>query len=434
LQLSGLPSGCYLSFRIFDFRIALYAMIDITMNFFSSANTSNNTVDALLDIRSGSVGAALVEYRENSTPKIHWSHRESVDFLTDHDTDRLLHMTQQALQKIIKQVREKGLPVCRQELDTQVSLGNVRCFFAAPWQVGSPQEITMTKDEKFAVDREQIELAKEKAEKLFSEDAMGKFGTESENLEQLTTAVFSIWCNGYEVTNPLGCKTDRLRIATYVSMLPSRVKKLTENKISDQLHPDKISLHSFTAAIQKTFTQVFSHPKTFLVVNVDEEMTQLLVVNSGVLMGAVSYPLGSNFLIRTLAKALNAPAADARTRLRQYQEDEANGKTQETVDRVIGKARTRWQDLLVSSLDEFSSDISVPDYAFVLANQATTDIFADFVDGVSVEKHLLSNDSFRIHAVTDELLSEHVIFDEHADHYLSMAGLVGDSSGGSITS
>jgi len=394
------------------------------MNFFSSSNTANNTVGAVIDIRSGSVGAALLSYTAEGKPHIHWSHRQSVDFLTEHDTDRLIHMTQQALEETAEKIHDEGLKKSARIHEQEVGLGSVRCFFAAPWQVGSPQEITITNEEEFTVDQKQIELAKDKAESLFSEDTISRFGTESENFKQLTTAVFSVWCNGYQLENPLGVTTDNLRVATYVSMLPDRVKQLTENNISNHLHPDKLSLHSFTAAVHKTFTQAFTHPKTFLVINIDEEMTQLLVVNSGVLMGAVSYPLGSHFLIRTLAKALDVPAADARTRLKQYQEDEAETKTQSTVNQVVDKSRDRWQELLVSSLDQFSENISIPNYAFVLSNHATSPVFADFAGDVSVKEHLLTDDTFRIHEVTDKLLTNHIKAADHVDHYLGMASLV----------
>lgn len=394
------------------------------MNFFSGSTSADNTVDVILDIRSGSVGAALFGSTDENRPHIYWSHRQSVDFLTEHDTDRLLHMTQEALEAVTKKIHKEGLAEYQKEHNKNAEIGKVHCFFAAPWQVGSPQEITITNEEPFTVDNERIELAKEKAEELFSEDTTSRFGTESENLRQLTTAVFSVWCNGYELEDPLGVKTDTLRAATYVSMLPNRVMQMTEDNISNHLHPDKVTMHSFMAAIHETFTQVFSHPKTFLVINVDEEMTQLLVVNSGVLMGSVSYPLGSHFLVRTLAKALDAPVADARSRLRQYQQDEANAQTQSKVNEVVNKARDRWQELLVSSLGEFSDDVSIPDYAFVLTNHLVSPIFADFAQDVSAQKHLLTDDSFRIHEVTDDLLTDHMTTDDHADHYLSMASMV----------
>jgi hypothetical protein len=394
------------------------------MNLFSSSTAPENTVDAVLDIRSGSVGAALLDYDENGRPEIYWSHRQPVDFLTEHDTDRLIHMTQRALDKTTEQIRKIGLKKAEKKRERETALGDVRCFFAAPWQVGSPQEITITNENPFTVDKKQLQLAKGKAESLFSEDAVSRFGTKSENLKQLTTAVFSVWCNGYKLDDPIGVRTDNMRLATYVSMLPDRVRKLTENCISNHLHPEKLSLHSFTAAVHKTFTQAFNHPKTFLVINVDEEMTQLLVVNSGVLMGAVSYPLGSHFLIRTLAKALDAPAADARSRLKQFEDDEAQAQTQSTVNDVIEKARDRWQELLVSSLEQFSENVSIPTYAFVLSNHVTSPTFADFAGDISARKHLVVSDSFRIHEVTDDLLADHTTATDHVDHYLGMASLV----------
>lgn len=393
------------------------------MNLFgSSQQSTDGGADLIFDIRSGSVGACLVT-TDGDTPEIRWSTRVSVDFLAEHDTDRLLHMTQDALRDAVNTARDEGLSVL-DDTDQTSGVRDVFCYFAAPWQVGSPQEITIENEDPFVVDTKKIQLAKEKAQRLFLDNAVNRFGADSKSLQPLTTALLSIWCNGYELDNPIGVSTDTLQASTYVSMLPERVKDLVEQTISDAFHLDRLSLHSFTASVQRAFSQTFSHPKTFLVVNVDEEMTQLLVVNSGVLMGSVSYPLGSHFLIRTLAKSLDVPAGDARSRLRQYQHEEAQAESAATISRIINESKNRWQELLVESLGEFSADVSMPSYAFVLASHATSASFADFTREAEVEEHLLTEASFRVHEVTDDLLSIHVQSkEEHTDHHLSIASL-----------
>ncbi|PSO46594.1 MAG: hypothetical protein BRC24_01170, partial [Parcubacteria group bacterium SW_4_46_8] len=88
------------------------------------------------------------------------------------------------------------------------------------------------------------------------------------------------------------------------------------------------------------------------------------------------------------------------------------------------KARNRWQELLVSSLEQFSENVSIPAYAFVLSNHVTGSTFADFASDVSARKHLVVSDSFRIHEVTDDLLADHTTSTDHVDHYLGMASLV----------
>lgn len=388
-----------------------------------AAQSSKETADLIFDIRSGSVGVCLVSAGKD-TPQIHWSKRFSVDFLSEHDTDRLLHMTKEALTKAVTAANKEGLQALKNE--TEVSdLGDIYCYFAAPWQIGSPQEITIQNESPFVVNEDRLQLAKEKAEDMFLEDALDRFSTDKENLIPLTTALLGCWCNGYRLENPHGVSTTKLRASTYISMLPQRVRETVENTISDEFHPDQISYHSFTAAIQRAFTKRFSHPKTFLVVNVDEEMTQLLIINSGVLMGSVSYPVGSHFLIRQLAKSLDVPAADARTRLRQYQEDEAEDKRHEEVEKVLKKTRDKWQELLSDSLGEFSANVSIPEYAFVLTNHDVSSSFSEFTKGVEVKDHLLREDSFRVHEVTDDLLQIHVATqEEHSDHYLSIASVI----------
>ena len=393
------------------------------MAFFSDTEQSSNQgVDVVFDIRSGSVGVCLVSADEQ-TPKIHWSDRFSVDFLAEHDTDRLLKMTKNALNKAVSTAHEDGLSEL--ESDGSNPLCNIYCYFAAPWQIGSPQEITIQDDNEFTVTQNRLELAKEKAEKMFLDDALERHGTHKENLTKLSTALLAFWCNGYRLKNPHQVGTKNLRVSTYVSMLPRRVRQVTEEVISKTFHLDRLSCHSFTAAIQRAFTKHFSHPKTFLVVNVDEEMTQLLIVNSGVLMGSVSYPVGSHFLIRQLAKKLGVPAGDAKSRLYQYQNEEAESRTAQDIERILTQTKERWQDLLVDSLGEFSADVSIPEYAFVLANHDVSGTFREFTQDVEVGQHLLRTDGFRVHEVSDDLLQIHVQSQQdHTDHYLSIAGLI----------
>lgn len=393
------------------------------MKLFSNPQQSTqHDVDLILDIRSGSVGACLVSTNKD-TPEIHWSDRFPVDFLTEHDTDRLLHMTKQALSEAVTTARDKGLQAM-ENASTSSQPGEIYCYFSAPWQIGSPQDITIEHDSSFVVNRSRLELAKEKAENVFLDNTLDNFSTNEDNLEPLTTALLGCWCNGYRLEEPNGVLTDRLKASTYVSMLPARIKSVVESTVTNTFHPGDISYHSFTSAIHRAFTKRFSHPKTFLTINVDEEMTQLLLINSGVLMGAVSYPVGSHFLIRELAESLDVPSADARSRLRQQQKNEAEEQSNQQIEEVVTKTRDKWQNLLIDTLDEFSADVSIPEYAFVLANRDVSKTFHDFVKNADVSDHILNEDSFRVHEVTDDLLQIHVTTTEdHSDHYLSIAGI-----------
>jgi translation elongation factor EF-Ts len=394
------------------------------MNFFSSSQQSyDGDVDAIFDIRSGSVGVSLVT-ADDETPKVHWSDRFAVDFLSEHDTDRLLHMTKDALTKAVSALQKDGLKAVK-KTSKSASVGKVFCYFSAPWQIGSPQEVEIEKESRFIVNENRLELAQEQAEKLFQEKALKHYDTKEDNLVPLTTALLGCWCNGYRLEKPHGVRTNKLLASTYISIIPQRLRDTIEETISQSFHPDKISYHSFTVAIHRAFTERFSHPKTFLVINVDEEMTQLLIVNSGVLMGLVSYPTGSHFLIRQLSKSLDVPIADAKTRLHQFQEKEAGSIRDNEVKQILNKTREKWQELLRDALGKFSADISIPEYAFVLANHDTSAAFREFTKGMDVSDHILRTDSFRVHEVTDDLLQIHLSTQEdHSDHYLSIASVI----------
>lgn len=398
-------------------------MIETAMNlFFSSQKSAESDVDLILDIRSGSVGACLVTTNKQ-TPEIHWSDRFSVDFLTEQDTDRLLHITKKVLSEAVTAARDEGLRTM-EGTSAGSRLGEIYCYFSAPWQTGSPQDITIEHDSSFVVNQNRLQLAKTKAENVFVEETLENFGTSEENLEPLSTALLGCWCNGYRVEEPNGVLVDRLKVSTYVSMLPTRIKSAVESTVTNTFHPDNISYHSFTAAIHRAFTKRFSHPKTFLTINVDEEMTQLLIINSGVLMGSVSYPVGSHFLIRKLTQSLDVPAADARSRLRQQQRGEAEEQNKQQIEKVVTKTRDKWQKLLTDALDEFSAEVSIPEYAFVLANHDVSKTFRDFAKNTDVSDQILTEDTFRVHEVTDDLLQIHVATTEdHSDHYLSIAGI-----------
>lgn len=404
-----------------------YDMIESVMNLFSnSQHAVDSEVDLILDIRSGGVGVCLVT-TDTETPKIHWSDRFSVDFLAEHDTDRLLHMTKRALSEAVTTARDKGFQKIK-DRSTGSQPGEIYCYFAAPWQIGSPQDITIEHDSPFEVNQDRLQLAKEKAENLFLENSLENFGTSEENLKPLTTALLGCWCNGYRLQQPKSVLTDKLKVSTYVSMVPTRIKSVVESTVTNTFHPNNITYHSFTAAIHNAFTKCFSHPKTFLIINVDEEMTQLIIVNSGVLVGSVSYPVGSHFLIRELAESLNVPAADARARLRQQQKSEADKQSNQQVEEIIARVRDKWQSLLIDTLDEFSADVSIPEYAFVLANHDVSKTFRDFVKDVDVSEHVLDKDSLRVHEVTDDLLQIHVATaEDHSDHYLSIASIMHSS-------
>lgn len=380
--------------------------------------SSDPKTKAVFDIRSGSIGAAIVVTSQESDPEVVWTHRKSISFMEEHDTNKLVNMAKRALDTAASKLQKASGKI---SWETEVPpIQDVQCFFSAPWYVGSTQTVTISKNEAFAVDKERMNLARQKAYEVFQEETIANHTKNKENLEELDETVFGVWCNGYKLNNPNRVKTNTLEVAIYISMLPTRIADVVRETVGSQFHTDRLSFSSFTAAISDLFTNVFDHPKSFLVVDAGEELTEILLVENEVLTESVSFPLGEHFLTRTLTEKLDTPPADARSRLRLYQEDHQSDKGKGEIDDVIKKAKKRWQELFASSIGEFSSNISIPSHAYVLSGHRFGSLFADFVSDTSVKDHLVTRPKFRVHEVDNQLLSSRLNTNkEEVDHFLA---------------
>ncbi len=391
------------------------------MGLFETKSSTSKT-KAVFDIRSGSIGAAIVVTSEEEKPEVVWSHRKPISFMKEHDTSKLINMTKQAVDSAAERLQKVSSKITGK---TDISpVQEIQCFFAAPWYVGSTQTVTINKDNPFTVDEERMNLARQKADELFREETVANHTKKEEDLEELDEAVFGIWCNGYRLNKPQEVATNTLRVAIYKSMLPTQIANITREAIGSRLNTDQLHFNSFTAAVSRLFTNVFDHPKSFLLVDAGDELTEILLVENGVLTESVSFPLGEHFLTRTVAKSLDRPPSDARSRLQLYLDNHQTSEHKQEIDDVVTEAKDRWQELFASSIGEFSPDVSLPSHAYVLSGHSVGSLLTDFVSDTSVKDHLVTRSRFRVHEVDSELLSSRLHTKRSAvDHFLAASVL-----------
>lgn len=389
------------------------AIINSAMTLFGS-QTKTGGADVIFDIHSGSIGAAIVTF--DGQPIVHWSTRKPIDFLSEHDTDKLLQTTKRKIAAVAETVHDDALDTLRAKEGAPNTIGNVEVFISAPWHVGGAQKIIVRKDDPFTIDGEQLQLAQTKAEEMFREQAAQQFGAQQESMQSLETIILKTKCNGYTLENPRGATAADLSVFTHVSLVPKRVKETLEAALSDYFHPDRITLRSFVASLYRTFSGLFVHPTSFVIIDVDEEITRLILIESGSIAATVPFQLGSHFVVREVANELDVPAADAHAKIDQY----TSGNQTKQVSTVVESARARWQEQFRAALDDLSADISIPEFAYLLAEADTSSLFAEFARNIDVKDQLITTDQFRVHEVDDSLLTKHLTQKEDTlDHYAS---------------
>ena len=124
--------------------------------------------------------------------------------------------------------------------------------------------------------------------------------------------------NGYNVNKPYGKETNRIDITLFMSMISDEIRRKVRDIIEKIFNTDNILYNSFALASFSVTRDVFSAEKDFLLMDISGEVSDIMLIRDDVIVKTSTFPLGSNFLIRKTAEALNIIPEEAHSLIRLF--------------------------------------------------------------------------------------------------------------------
>lgn len=351
------------------------------------SNTKEKDELALFfDIGSSSVKAGLFYMQKSGVPKFIACLREPMLLEEKVDLDRFLPLTLKALETVASKIQAKGLGAPKK----------IFCVFSSPWHVSQTRIINFKKDVPFVFNSSLADTLVQKEISLLKDEYFKKYAHTDNSLRLIEFKNIKVLLNGYETTKPLGKKTKEVAMTVFISMSEEQVCKKIEEAIAKYFTFDKIKFSPFSLACFTVVRDLYPNIENFLLVNIGGEITEISMAKNSALGESTSFPMGINFIIRSIATSMKSSLAEAKSFLSLFKDGHASASTSKSLDLAINKLKTDWLNNFQKSLANLSTDISIPAFVYITVDKDLADFFGEVIKTEQFNQYTLTESKFQI--------------------------------------
>ncbi len=366
----------------------------------------------VFDIRSSSVGAALFWIEDSQIPRVVASVREAIPLEQALAPDRLLTLSLSALEKVVSKIAEKkvGTPI------------RIFCVLAAPWHVSETRVIKLTKETPFIFTSKLADELTQKEIASMKEEYTKRYQDLGAALRPIELKNVKVKLNGYETEKPIGKNASEVEMDIHISMSGDEICKKIEEVIEKHFPVKEVKFSSFTMAAFSALRDVYHDRENFLIINIAGELTDIAMVKHGTLRETASFPLGTHFMVRGVASALNVSTTEAYSFFSLHKDGNAAEPTLQTLDPIVNKLKLDWLHKFQEALVNLSNDISIPGALYLITNKDLTQFFTELIKSEQFNQYTLTESKFEITPCGIEVFHNAVAFKENApfDAYLAI--------------
>jgi hypothetical protein len=361
----------------------------------------------LFDIGSSSVKAALFYIEESGIPRIITSVREPILLEDKVDIDRFLSLTLKALETVSGNIYAKGLG----------APNRIFCIFSSPWHVSHTRVISLQKNTPFALTPKIADSLIQKEMDLLKEEYLKKYAHIDNTLRLIDFKNIKVTLNGYETPEPFNKKTKEVEMTVFISMSEEQVCKKIEEIIAKHFSLKRnhgIKFSPFTMASFTVVRDLYAEQENFLLINIGGEITDISMIKKSTLRESTSFPLGINFMIRTIASTMGCTISEAKSLISLFKDGHAAASTAKSLEPVMAKLKSDWLVKFQESLANLSTDISIPAFVYITVDKDLAEFFAETIKTEQFNQYTLTESKFQIIFLNVENLHSLAVFEKDA--------------------
>ncbi len=357
---------------------------------------------AIIDIGSGSVGAAIVAYDPSSGKSdIVWSHREFTLLRTSTTLVDAERAVKTAFVNVFLELGNAGVrALAAHRKDAQIQ--TVQVSLAAPWQYTATKMVNFKDEKPFVVDHDLLKDLTKRAHEQGEKEANESQLLQEFGLTLIAQDTIGTTVNGYAMTDAVKKHAKELSFV-HISMLGVKSMVDTVRETQEKILPRaKLSMTSFVFMFYSVVMRLYPHTLEAAIIDITKEATELGIVRDGALRFVGHIPVGSFTLARAISEQLSIPPEEAFTYLKtntDYGIASIPEKHKSIVDQVFGAYNDELKVLLGSTGD----DLSIPRSIFI-HTELHTELF--FNKAIKAAANELTATEHTIHPVTSKLITE----------------------------
>ena len=364
------------------------------MNLFRDKHKSTAPV-IIFDIRSGSIGAALITFKTGGVPTVLHSIRTPISFQKEIRPDLFLKRMLGTLEGVALELEQKGIAKLDRGLFGPKKIGQILCVFSSPWYTSQNKILTIERKKSFTVSTDFIGKMLSKAKKHFEKSVEENEATKHiRNPQVIESNVIYTTLNGYKTSNPYGRKANSVEIAVFFSLISCDVSKMVTEVFEKVFNTREISFHSFALTSFSVIRDIFHAEENFLIMDISGEITDISLIREGVLLETVSFPIGKFSMLRRIAYALKTIPEEAHSLVRLHFESKRKGTP--AVEKELEAAEKEWQSMLGQALTDLSEGILLPKTVFLTVDSDLGEWFRCIISGYALGQESFTAGPFSV--------------------------------------
>lgn len=275
---------------------------------FSSTKNKSKTI-LLVDVGSGSVGAGLCVLNSKGKPTLLYSKREEFPVGLTRSGEELQNNVLKSAEAVIEDVRKvaalwsEGTTIVPQRIE------HVAFFLAAPWSTISLKSVHFSRTKPFKMNASVLERM------LTEENKISTDVSSTMPLEIEKTAV-SLRLNEYRAESLSDSLVTTVDVTLATTNSYASLHDSLLNLAHSFPHSTAVTFHSFGLPASHALQTLKPDISDALLLDIGAEVTEVLQIKHGALMGRATAPVGSNVYLRTLKTHADISHAEANSALK----------------------------------------------------------------------------------------------------------------------
>jgi hypothetical protein len=336
---------------------------------FSLFSGPKEKIYLILTIDSGSVSGALVSTNKEINQLINktqarYMFAASMQFrgFKNRDGEKELENVKKALDVVIKTL-----------LSNNTKIDHVHVSFSSPWIISKTNHISIAQEKTFVITEGFLNDIMDKEQKSI-EKTMSMDET-----ELIERAMYDTKINGYDMPNPFGRHTKTFEFSLYIAGLSKKIIAVVSEQVffHTHLHRDKISMHTVPFV---TFSALHDlAPMDNLLLDISPEKTDVSLVYRGLLEKTVSFPSGTQFIVREIMKIMDVSEEIASSTLTLFIEQKLDKEVSDKVMLAMQNVEKEWAIYFEDALSDLNPAFALPKEMYITAHQDFSILYENFL-------------------------------------------------------
>lgn len=370
------------------------------------SNNNKETLVVLLDIGSASVGGALVVLRDEALPEIVYTTRQQMVVHRQMQIERLVALMGDTFQSVLDDLSKNGVKHLTFTKRGSLRPHSAYCTFSSPWHVSQVSTMALHEDEPFLVTEHLLQelITQEVANVRQRHGLFDDLEDASNNMMLIEKKVTNLKVNGYHVSHFDEQLVTMVDMLLYTSFLPEDIMSLIEREVKNSFGLKKVHMSSYILSFFTMMRNMWHDEEDFLLIDVSGEVTEISLVKDGALFETISFPLGSNGMMRSLAHDLDTSIEEVRSLLSMHSAGTSDEATTARVEAALVAVEEMWRTSARTVLHTLSDGIFLPHRVFVTAHQPIASRVVGMLEDVNFLEKRHTESPFVPTLITSELL------------------------------